>query len=81
MTFALYFTVANRNVWNRLAKEVREKFNSEEEITGPSTQNIPYLTAIISECTPSRFLETRSSYPSPPASSRCSGWTSSRHAT
>jgi len=49
MTFALYYTLANRKIWDRLSKEVREKFKTEEEINGQTTQAIPYLTAIINE--------------------------------
>ena len=56
MTFALYYALATPRVWKRLCKEVREKSKSEDEISGQTTQAIPYLTAIINEGTPTPLI-------------------------
>jgi len=45
----LYFVIADRKVWGKLSSEIRSKFNDKDEITGPSTAMLPYLTAVINE--------------------------------
>jgi len=49
LTFALYFVIADRKVWGKLSSEIRSKFKDKDEITGPSTAMLPYLTAVINE--------------------------------
>ncbi|KAK3324443.1 putative cytochrome P450 [Cercophora scortea] len=46
-----YFLLQDENapVWNRLRKEIRERFTSYEEINATSAQQLPYLQAVISE--------------------------------
>jgi len=36
-------------VWGKLSSEIRSKFKDKDEITGPSTAMLPYLTAVINE--------------------------------
>lgn len=50
-TFLLYYLLANRECWNRLANEVRSKFQHPDEITNQSTMTIPFLDAVIHEST------------------------------
>ena len=50
LTFALYFTLANPKIWNRLSRSIRSAFNSEDEINGKTVATIPYLTGVIYEC-------------------------------
>ena len=49
LTFALYFTLANPKVWDRLSASIRSTFNSEDEINGKTVATIPYLTGVIYE--------------------------------
>jgi hypothetical protein len=51
LTFALYYIVAILEVWERLSEEIRSKFSAIEEITGQATATLPYLDAVIYECT------------------------------
>ena len=51
LTFALYYIVAIPEVWIRLSNEIRSKFISADEITGQSVTSLPYLDAVIHECT------------------------------
>ena len=51
LTFAMYYIVAIPDVWNRLSDEIRSKFNAIDEITGQTTAVLPYLDAVIHECT------------------------------
>jgi len=37
------------NVWNRLCREIRERFQSDDEINGQSTAQIAYLDAVVHE--------------------------------
>ena len=50
LTFAFYFTVADRKVWDRLSRELRMQFKSIDEITGQATEGLPFLNAVIFEC-------------------------------
>jgi hypothetical protein len=45
----LYFVIDDRRVWQKLLDEVRNKFKTKEDITGPSTAALPYLNAVIHE--------------------------------
>jgi cytochrome P450 len=49
LTFALYFIIADRKVWEILSREIRSKFKSKDDITGPSTASLPYLNGVINE--------------------------------
>jgi cytochrome P450 len=49
LTFILYHCLNSPGVWNRLCDEVRSRYEKEEEITGQSTANLPYLDAVIHE--------------------------------
>jgi cytochrome P450 len=49
LTFALYYVLDDRRVWEKLSDEVRSKFKTMEEISGPSTAALPYLNAVIQE--------------------------------
>ena len=51
LTFALYYIIAIPEVWTRLSEEIRSKFLALEEITGQSCATLPYLDAVINECT------------------------------
>ncbi|KAF8846966.1 cytochrome P450 3A17 [Acephala macrosclerotiorum] len=44
-----YYLSRNTTVWRRLTTEIREKFNSEEEITMRSAAALPYLHACLEE--------------------------------
>jgi len=41
--------VSDRKVWDRLSREIRTQFNSIEDITGQSTETLPFLNAVIFE--------------------------------
>lgn len=49
LTFALYFMVKERRVYERLCREIRERFGSKEEITGQTAATLPFLEAAIQE--------------------------------
>jgi cytochrome P450 len=49
LTFALYFVIEDRRVWEKLSGEIRRSFETKKEITGPSTATLPYLNAVINE--------------------------------
>jgi len=51
LTFALYFTLANRKIWDRLSQSIRSAFTKEDEINGTTVATIPYLTGVIYEGT------------------------------
>lgn len=55
LTFALYYIVAVPGVWTRLSNEIRSKFHTLEEISGQSAATLPYLDAVIHECTLSKL--------------------------
>ena len=55
LTFALYFTLANPKVWDRLSTNIRGAFNSEDEINGKTVATIPYLTGVIYEGAPAIY--------------------------
>ena len=57
LTFALYYIVAVPGVWTRLSDDIRSKFSAIDEITGQSASTLPYLDAVISECTLRRQSE------------------------
>ena len=44
-----YYLGCNRQVYDKLVQEIREKFGSAEEITGKSTDTLSYLKAVIEE--------------------------------
>ena len=50
LTFALHFIVSTPKVWDRLSKEIRDRFKSADEINGVTAGQIVYLDAIIHEC-------------------------------
>ena len=45
----LYYLGRNAHVYEKLAQEIRTNFQSYEEITGRSTEMLPYLKAVIEE--------------------------------
>ena len=47
--FALYFTLANPKIWDRLSYSIRSAFKSEAQINGKTVATIPYLTGVIYE--------------------------------
>jgi len=49
LTFALYYVVKERRVYERLCKEIRERFRSREEITGQTAATLTFLEAAIHE--------------------------------
>lgn len=49
LTFALYFTLENPNIWDRLSHSIRSAFKSDAEINGQTAATIPYLTGVIYE--------------------------------
>jgi hypothetical protein len=49
LTFALYYMVKDRRVYERSCREIRERFGSKEEITGQTAATLPYLEAAILE--------------------------------
>jgi cytochrome P450 len=49
LSTATYLLLRERSTWEHLVKEVRTKFSSDSEITVLSTQNLPYLEAVINE--------------------------------
>lgn len=49
LTYAMYFIASDRRVWKRLSSEIREQFNSVDEITGQSTEFLTFLVAVICE--------------------------------
>ena len=49
LTFALYFTLANHKIWDRLSHSIRSAFKSENEINSKTVAAIPYLTGVIYE--------------------------------
>jgi cytochrome P450 len=49
LTFALYFVLEDRRVWQKLLDEIRTKYKTKEDITGQSTAGLPYLNAVIHE--------------------------------
>jgi len=51
LTFTLYFVLANPQIWERLKREIREKFKSAEDITGQSTEQLSFLSAVLQEGT------------------------------
>jgi hypothetical protein len=51
LTFLLYYLLANRGCWNRLANEIRCKFHHPDEITNQSLLTLPFLDAVIHEST------------------------------
>lgn len=55
LTFAMYYIVAIPEVWKRLSDEIRSRFNTMDEITGQATAKLPYLDAVIHECTSEFF--------------------------
>jgi hypothetical protein len=51
LTFALYHIISIPKVWNRLSKEIRDKFDNIEDINGQTTASLLYLDAVINEST------------------------------
>ena len=51
LTFLLYYLLAERKYWDRLAAEIRSKFPSPELITNSALLGIPFLEAAINEST------------------------------
>jgi cytochrome P450 len=49
LTFALYFTLENRNIWDRLSENIRGAFKVESDINSRTVATIPYLTGVIYE--------------------------------
>jgi len=49
LTFALYYMVKDKRVYERLCKEIRERFGSKEEITGQTAATLTFLEAAIQE--------------------------------
>jgi cytochrome P450 len=56
LTFALYYITAIPEVWTRLSSEIRSKFISVDEIKGQSVTSLPYLDAVIHECTFNAYI-------------------------
>ena len=52
LTFALHYIVSFPKVWNRLCREIRERFQSDKEITGQATAQMAYLDAVVHEGAP-----------------------------
>jgi cytochrome P450 len=59
ITFILYFLLTEKKYWVRLAKEIREKYESPEEITHFSTSTVPFLDAVVSESISPSFVNIR----------------------
>jgi len=51
LTFLLYYLLAKRQYWERLAAEIRSKFRSVDEMTNTALLAIPFLEAAINEST------------------------------
>jgi cytochrome P450 len=49
MTFGLYYIIAIPRIWERLSREIRDKFDKIEDITGQATAQLPFLDAVIHE--------------------------------
>lgn len=49
LTFALYSIIADRKIWERLSRDIRSTFEMAENITGQSTEQLPFLNAVINE--------------------------------
>ena len=51
LTGCIYFLTQNSNALKRLSHEIRNAFNTEEDITFASTPKLPYLRAVLDEST------------------------------
>lgn len=49
LSTATYLLLRHRDAWDRLAEEIRGRFDTAEDITVRSTFGLPYLDAVISE--------------------------------
>lgn len=49
LTAATYFMLSNPSTWQKLCREVRERFEHEKDITIQSTASLSYLNAVIDE--------------------------------
>jgi len=49
LTFALYYILVNRRIWERLSQEIRSRFHNPLEITGQSAATLTFLDAVIHE--------------------------------
>lgn len=45
----MYYLLSNPRVYNRLVKEIRDRFLGQEEITMTSTNELKYLLAVLEE--------------------------------
>jgi Cytochrome P450 len=74
LTFGFYYIVANRKVFERLAREIRSAYEDPSQITGRSTASLVYLDAVIHEGTTYFALVNTNPSASP---SSYNGWWSS----
>src|SRR5947207_777277 len=70
LTFLLYNLLASRENWDRLAREIRSKYNSPDEMTPASLQSIAFVDAVIHECTSSLLASDISAATSTPVTSK-----------